>query len=141
MSKALRLKGHCNRLIAIHQLPVHQREVSFGGFSFWFEEGEQRMNGFGFIALLVLIGFSACSPGVEVSEPAKFGSLSCFSVAPGKADPTAQRQDIPSCDALCAAYNAVCTGMQNGGMNPPIECGDPAPNASFGVCRCCAVKP
>jgi hypothetical protein len=30
MSKASRLKGHCNRLCTIFELPVHQRDISTG---------------------------------------------------------------------------------------------------------------
>jgi len=39
MSKASRLKGHCNRLIAINELPAHQREVPLGAFPFGFGGG------------------------------------------------------------------------------------------------------
>ena len=40
----------------------------------------------------------------------------------------------------CAAQGAACTGMQNGGMNPPTKCSDPA-SSSFAVCRCCKITP
>lgn len=50
MSKASRLKGHCNRLKAIFELPAHQRESPSGGF-FFFWRGIL-MRGLVFIALL-----------------------------------------------------------------------------------------
>jgi hypothetical protein len=64
------------------------------------------------------------------------GGLSCFSITP-PVDPK-HWPEHSSCDALCAAKGAACTGMQNAAMNPPTKCSDPPP-PKFAVCRCCAV--
>lgn len=61
MSKASRLKGHCNRLFAINQLPVHQREVPWGAFPFGLEEGgAARMRSYRRIALLAFVAIASC---------------------------------------------------------------------------------
>lgn len=54
MSKASRLKGLCNRLIAIFELPAHQAKVWWRSSWFW-ERGFRRLN----VWLLSSGGFSA----------------------------------------------------------------------------------
>ena len=41
MSKASRLKGHCNRLVAIFELPAHQRAFLLAGCFLNFQNGSQ----------------------------------------------------------------------------------------------------
>lgn len=61
--------------------------------------------------------------------------LTCFTLEP---TPNGQSASPAlSCDQRCAAQDAVCTGMQSGGLNPATTCADP-PN-SLALCRCCKV--
>lgn len=62
--------------------------------------------------------------------------LSCFTIKPSSND----KDSSSSCDKLCADEGAVCTGMQNGSVNPPITCSD-IPFPGFSACRCCKVTP
>ncbi|MDD3288996.1 MAG: hypothetical protein PHX43_08380 [Alphaproteobacteria bacterium] len=61
--------------------------------------------------------------------------LSCFNI-----ERTQQKTKIQkSCDDLCKDREAVCTGMQNGAINPPVKCNDPL-MSDFSICRCCNVE-
>jgi len=81
------------------------------------------------------------SSGAVVSAPVKLGGLTCFSITPPKWDSPSKPDQWPTCDKLCAAQEAVCTGMQNGGINPPMTCSDPISSPFLGVCRCCKATP
>lgn len=83
--------------------------------------------------LLALPAFGA-GKGAQVSAPLTQGGLICFSVTPD----VATSPPGLSCDALCAARQAACSGVANGAMNPPATCEDP-PKPNFAVCRCCKV--
>ena len=84
---------------------------------------------------------SYAPPSPEKSAPVKLGGLTCFSIAPPTWYPPSQPDQWPTCDKLCAAQEAVCTGMQNGGVSPPMTCSDPISSPFMGVCRCCKVAP
>lgn len=71
------------------------------------------------------------------SAVARAGGLMCFTVAP-------ERDRGATCDALCAAKDAVCVGLKmNGAVNPGFGCGDgldPLKDSkAVAGCRCCAV--
>jgi hypothetical protein len=65
--------------------------------------------------------------------------LTCFSVEPPKPDATRKREDYPTCDDLCAKQDAVCTGMQNSSLTPPVTCADHT-SSNWSICRCCKVQ-
>ena len=81
------------------------------------------------------------SSNAVVSAPVKVGGLTCFSIAPPKWDSATKPDHWPTCDGLCAAQEAACTGMQNGGINPPMTCSDAISTPFLGVCRCCKATP
>jgi hypothetical protein len=74
------------------------------------------------------------------STPQTKGALTCFSVEPIKGDSNLKHEDYPTCDALCAKQDAVCTGTQSSGaITPPITCADHT-SSLWAVCRCCKVQ-
>ncbi|MEJ0061855.1 MAG: hypothetical protein WDO70_01275 [Alphaproteobacteria bacterium] len=88
-----------------------------------------------FILFLLLCLPLTVQAADDPAAPVQSGGLSCFSVEPSK---QLSSSPIKSCDELCAAQGASCTGMQNSAMNPPVECADRT-NTAFAVCRCCRV--
>lgn len=92
-----------------------------------------------FTVLILPMAAGAADRTGDVSAPQTKGGLFCFSVEPIKADPKIKHEDYPSCDALCAKQGAVCAGMQNGGLNPPVTCADHT-SSTWAVCRCCKVQ-
>jgi len=89
------------------------------------------------VALLIGIAASCATAIAETKSPRESSStLSCFSVTPEATTRDKKPKDYPTCDALCAEKSAACTGMQNGGMNPPVTCADPA-TSEYSICRCC----
>lgn len=94
----------------------------------------------------LLIGFCLSFPAAASDAQSsgadgvkKNGGLACFSVEPPKSEPNRKREEYPTCDELCAAKDAACTGMQNSGLNPPVTCADHTSNI-WTVCRCCRVQ-
>ena len=88
-----------------------------------------------FCAGVLFIALGLYAAGSWAGASSKDSGLACFSIVPPPPDGT----KWPTCDALCAAKGAVCTGMQNGGVNPPTTCADPA-SPKTEVCRCCALE-
>ena len=62
--------------------------------------------------------------------------LTCFTIHPPTHIPA--REEVPSCDQLCAERQAVCTGVTSP-LNPPQSCEDRA-LPPLQTCRCCALR-
>ena len=133
MSRAFRLKGHCNRLLAISQLPAHQRET-FGGLIYFALRGE-RMRRVLFVTLFLLFGLYgyAHSSNNETTTPVKSGGLMCFTITPD----SSETQFFTTCNDLCAKQGSACMGVTSA-LNPPQSCESPAQSET---CRCCKVFP
>ena len=97
------------------------------------------------LACLTVLVFSI-SKSVGESAVVHGAGLSCFSItsptaiAALPADQQAKSRHSwkagSSCDAMCAAEGAACTGI--GGYSGPFVCTDVP--VDFAVCRCCAVS-
>ena len=66
------------------------------------------------------------------SPSAHAGGLICFTP---KLPPPDAGKTTPSCDMLCAAQHAACTGVTSH-INPPPDCATPI-DALIATCRCC----
>lgn len=114
MSKASRLKGHCNRLFAINQLPVHQRESLFGGFPFGLEEGGgSRMRSYRRIALLALAAIVSCfsNPTFAAANDISSGSQPEQSSSAPSCGKTVDAKLAAARKALQANDNATRTAL------------------------------
>jgi hypothetical protein len=72
------------------------------------------------------------------------GGLACFSLWPPDSPTQPETKRAPalyrSCDELCGAKGAACTGVNAAGNSfmPGMNCGSP-PVPAVSLCRCCAV--
>jgi len=82
------------------------------------------------LLLIFAIGFlSSCDERKLPSSAAKSPQLICMSVDGTNAN------DHQSCDDLCAAKEAVCTGYES--VVHPFGCATPVYDTT--ICRCCRV--
>lgn len=88
-----------------------------------------------FILAAALLAFAA-APAFAQSTTAAAPKLICTSV-PGQPDP--KTGDGPSCDDLCAAQNAACTGLHSISKSPPLTC--ESRGGGGVICRCCRNAP
>lgn len=89
MSKASRLKGLCNRLIAICELPAHQAKTWWRFPRFWKGGFLVRMRGFFLFAVLLSIA-SGIPPAFAASSSATASSNASGQTASATNQPTAR---------------------------------------------------
>ncbi len=95
------------------------------------------------IAVLFVMVIGADVANAKTSAPQEGSStkamgagLSCFTIKPAVvADPKAP----VTCNDLCVAQEAVCTGVTSS-WSPPQSCEDTA-SQNRQTCRCCKVRP
>ena len=93
------------------------------------------------LALALFLAAPAClaadaQPAVSVSATVKAGGLSCFTIVP-----LLTPKEPSSCDELCAAQGAACSGVQTGGgVSPPPNCASTFTGPIYTSCRCCKVE-
>jgi hypothetical protein len=87
------------------------------------------------LLIAVILSFAA-APAFAQGPTAAAPKLICTSV-PGQIDP--KTADGPSCDEICSAKGAVCTGLNTVGMSAPPTC--ESRGGGGAICRCCRIAP
>jgi hypothetical protein len=91
-----------------------------------------------FITAFFLFAVLCCTSALATDKPSSesemvhAGGLMCFTILPSAKPPA----KTVSCDALCGARGAACTGLSDATQVTGLSCAEPGLSR---ICRCCAV--
>lgn len=138
VQESLRLQRLLRTLPSVGFLNSPTAKAGGLGLSLFWGACLMRLLRFALLPFAALLLFPFAPPVLaDGGKPALFppmahGGLTCFTILP----PATKAPLLPpSCNALCAKEDAVCSGVASP-LNPPATCED---SAFAKACRCCKV--